>query len=136
MFRRLGDEKGQDLVEFALIAPLLLLIIFGIFDLSIVVWDYNTIANAAREGARYGIIASHDCGDPDDEDRCVDEMRTRVYRLTTGLDQDRLDCSCTRDATTVRVEVTYEAQLITAPVIEAMRVPSITLRTVATMQRE
>ena len=132
MFRRLGDEKGQDLVEFALIASLLFLLIFGILDLSIVIFSYDTIANAAREGARYGIIASHDdCGDP-----CVGEMRTRVYRLTTGLDQSRLDCICSRNAITVSVQVTYEAQLITAPVIEAMGVPSLTLRTVATMQRE
>ena len=137
MFRRLGDEKGQDLVEFALIASLLFLLIFGIIDLGIVVWNYDTIANAAREGARYGIIASHvECGDPADEDRCVGEMRSRVYRLTTGLDPDRLDCICSRNAITVSVQVTYDAQLITAPVIEAMGVPSLTLRTVATMQRE
>ena len=145
MFRRLGDEKGQDLVEFALIASLLFLLIFGIIDLGIVVWNYNTIANAAREGARYGIIASHvDCGDPADEDRCVGEMKNRVYRLTTGLDQDpdRLQCTCTHISDPVsgmkmvQVVVTYDAQLITGPVFEAVGVPAITLRTAATMQRE
>ena len=134
MFRGLGDEKGQDLVEFALIASLLFLLIFGIIDLGIVVWNYDTIANAAREGARYGVI------DSPPHDRCygVNGICEHALRLTMGLDQDpgRLQCICTRVDTTVRVTVTYDAQLITAPVIEAMGVPSLTLRSVATMQRE
>jgi Flp pilus assembly protein TadG len=50
-----GSRSGQDLAEFAIIFPLLLLIIFGVLDLGRGFFSAITIANAAREGARYAI---------------------------------------------------------------------------------
>lgn len=50
-----GGHSGQDLAEFAIIFPLLLLIIFGVLDLGRGFFSAITIANAAREGARYAI---------------------------------------------------------------------------------
>jgi Flp pilus assembly protein TadG len=51
-----GDERGQSLVEFALLLPLMLLIITGLFDVARAVWQENTLAYAAREGTRYAIV--------------------------------------------------------------------------------
>ena len=48
-------HEGQDLVEFALVAPLLFLLLFGILEFGVAVWRYNTVANAAREGARAAV---------------------------------------------------------------------------------
>jgi Flp pilus assembly protein TadG len=48
--------NGQSLVELAIVLPLLLLIVMGIFDLGRGVFYYSAIHNAAREGARYGAI--------------------------------------------------------------------------------
>jgi hypothetical protein len=60
MFRRKGffgrDEGAQSLVEFALVLPLFLLIVTGIFDVARAVWQENTLAYAAREGTRYAIV--------------------------------------------------------------------------------
>jgi hypothetical protein len=50
------DDRGQSLVEFALLLPLMLLIITGLFDVARAVWQENTLAYAAREGTRYGIV--------------------------------------------------------------------------------
>jgi Flp pilus assembly protein TadG len=50
------DEGGQSLVEFALILPVLLLIITGVFDVGRAAWQENTLAYAAREGTRYAIV--------------------------------------------------------------------------------
>ena len=50
------DESGQSIVEFALILPLLLLIITGLFDAARATWQENTLAYAAREGTRYAIV--------------------------------------------------------------------------------
>jgi Flp pilus assembly protein TadG len=47
---------GQGLVEFALIFPLLILLIVAVFDFGRLVFAYNDITNAAREAARVGII--------------------------------------------------------------------------------
>lgn len=54
-FARL-DESGQSLVEFALILPVVLLIITGLFDVARATWQENTLAYAAREGTRYAIV--------------------------------------------------------------------------------
>jgi hypothetical protein len=51
-----GDESGQSLIEFALVMPLLLLIITGLFDVARATWQENTLAYAAREGTRYAIV--------------------------------------------------------------------------------
>lgn len=50
------DLRGQGLVEFALVLPLFVLILFGLFDLGRAVYAYNTISNASRESARVAIV--------------------------------------------------------------------------------
>jgi Flp pilus assembly protein TadG len=49
-------RRGQSLVEFALILPIFLLVLFGIIDLGRGVYAYNTIQNAAREAVRVAIV--------------------------------------------------------------------------------
>ena len=52
------SRRGQSLVEFALIAPLLFLLIAGIVSLGIGVFYQQQLTNAAREAARYAAIHS------------------------------------------------------------------------------
>ena len=56
--RRRG--RGQALVEFALVIPLFLLLLVGLFDLGRAVFAYNTLTNAAREGARMAIVNQYE----------------------------------------------------------------------------
>jgi len=51
-------QRSQALIEFALISPVLLLLVFGIIDIGRAVFYYDTLAHAAREGAREAISAS------------------------------------------------------------------------------
>jgi Flp pilus assembly protein TadG len=44
------------MVEFALVIPLFLLMLVALFDLGRAVFAYNTLTNAAREGARTAIV--------------------------------------------------------------------------------
>ena len=44
------------MVEFALTAPLLLVITFGIGDFGVAMFTNEALTNAAREGARYGVV--------------------------------------------------------------------------------
>ncbi len=60
MRKRLKPWRGQGLVEFALILPLLLMIIIGIFEFGRILLIYSNLFNAAREGARYGITNPRD----------------------------------------------------------------------------
>ena len=49
---RLARQRGSELLEFALVLPLLLLLVFGIAEFSLVLFDKAVVTNAAREGAR------------------------------------------------------------------------------------
>ncbi len=48
-------QKGQGLVEFALILPFLLLALLAIVEAARIIWAYTTVQTAAREAARYAI---------------------------------------------------------------------------------
>lgn len=54
------DQKGQSLVEFALILTPLMLILLGIVQMGFVLNTYITISNAAREGGRAATIHVYD----------------------------------------------------------------------------
>jgi Flp pilus assembly protein TadG len=126
-------ENGQDMVEFALILPLLLLLLIGIMEFGVMIMRYDTVANAAREGARYGII-HHDLA-AGDGDRITDA----VLNLTTGLDPaDFEEIAVTEPAAdTIRVEVTYDHRWMTGLLVSWVGLdPVIPLHTVATMHIE
>ena len=59
-----GDRGGQALVETALVLPLLLLLIVGLFDIGRAVWLSNTLSTAVREGTRYGVVHGSLSGSP------------------------------------------------------------------------
>lgn len=48
-------ERSQALIEFALVSPVLLLLLFGIVDIGRAVFYFDTINHAAREGARVAV---------------------------------------------------------------------------------
>ena len=65
-------QEGASAVEFAIILPLLLILVFGIIEFSILFYDKAMITNASREGAREGIVYRYDpyggLNHPDDAD--------------------------------------------------------------------
>jgi Flp pilus assembly protein TadG len=56
---RRTDRRGQGMVEFALMAPFVFLLFFGLFDLGGAVYTYNTLAHGTQTAASY---ASLHCG--------------------------------------------------------------------------
>jgi hypothetical protein len=48
--------RGQGLVEFALVFPIMMLLLIAVFDMGRLVFAYNDITNAARSGARVAIV--------------------------------------------------------------------------------
>jgi len=49
-------RRGQALVEFALVFPIFILILVAVFDVGRLIFTYNSLTNAAREGARLAIV--------------------------------------------------------------------------------
>jgi len=56
--RSRNGERSQALIEFALVSPVLLLLLFGVIDLGRAIFYYDTLNHAAREGARVAARAS------------------------------------------------------------------------------
>ena len=53
-------ERGANLVEFALVAPLLLILLLGIIEFGVIFAHYNEVRHSAREGARYAAVSNPD----------------------------------------------------------------------------
>jgi len=73
--RLMGSERSQSMVEFALVAPLLLVLIMGIIDFGLGFGSYVQLKNAAREGARYAVVGNPAGSYPAD---CTGSMTTSV----------------------------------------------------------
>ena len=60
LFIRHEGDRGQAIVEFALMLPVFILLLVGILDLGRAVYAFNTISNASREAVRIAIV-DQDC---------------------------------------------------------------------------
>jgi len=101
--------SGQELVEFAIVLPLLLLVTFGVLDLGRIFHVAITITNAAREGARYGMRHS------DDMDGIVVATLTEAQDSGIDLSSSIIDVSCPEGCGSglpIRVSVQYNFTFI------------------------
>ncbi|HUG48280.1 MAG TPA: TadE/TadG family type IV pilus assembly protein [Candidatus Limnocylindria bacterium] len=49
-------SEGQSLVEFALVLPIIVLLVVGVFDVGVAVYRYNTVSESARQANRMAIV--------------------------------------------------------------------------------
>lgn len=73
------DDRGQATFEFMLMLPLFILLVLFAVDMAIIGYEYVTVSNAVREGARY---ASVNCGTGD----CTsaNEVKQRAADASNG----------------------------------------------------
>jgi Flp pilus assembly protein TadG len=75
LLRRFCGEEAAQLVEFALVLPMLLLVVLGIAEFGFIFQRYEVVTNAAREGARMAVLPGYTSADV--------TARVRVY-VTAG----------------------------------------------------
>ncbi len=124
-----GRERGQGLVEFALVISVLLLIVIAILDFGRAIYAYSVVSNCAREGARYGVVWQYD----EDKTDIVADITDMVEARAVGLDRTQLSVTVTTTTDTVQVLVSYNFKLITPLVANVIGGGSLTLATSATM---
>lgn len=119
-------EGGQSLVEFALVLPIFMVLVLGLFDGARAVWNYNTLAEATREGTRYAIVNSS-ADSADIEDVVLDHA--------SGLKQSGLTVTVTPGAAPRDVGSTVEvrAEYDFAPLFAIVGLPSITMSSTSRM---
>ena len=118
------SQDGSAMVEFALMAPVFLLLIFGIIEFSRVLLMYHHVGNAAREGSRYAIVHGST-----DNTATADEDDVRNYvRSISPLDPNNVNVSAEwpdgnkNPKSHVLVTVTYNFQF-TLPALFGSGIP-------------
>ena len=76
------DENGQGMVEFALVLPLLLLVMFGIIEFGRLLFIYSAVFTSSRDAARYGSAAG-DLGNYQAHYQDCDGIRAAAKRFGT-----------------------------------------------------
>jgi len=82
LFRR---EEGQAVFEFVLILPFFVFFLLLLIDFGIMMYEYVSVSNAVREGARYGAV---NCGDGTCTVDGTDGVRQRVLDRSGGILSD------------------------------------------------
>ncbi len=62
-FRRRSPATGAELIEMALVLPILLLLVAGIMDFGFLFLRFEVVTNAAREGARVAVLPGYQVSD-------------------------------------------------------------------------
>lgn len=104
---RRRNDRGAVAIEFALVFPLLLLLIFGSFELGLATQDRALAANAAREGARAASLGGND-SDVDAAVRSV--LGTTAADIAANCstsDSESCDLGTAGGIATVTVTITY-----------------------------
>ena len=107
MFKRRNTDRGQAVVEFAVILPVLLLILFAILQFGVVFNNYIQVTAAAREGARKASV-SRSLGTASAESAAT----TAAKDAAPGLNQSNITVSFPNSpsfaqGSDVSVQVTY-----------------------------
>jgi Flp pilus assembly protein TadG len=74
-----GRDRGASLVEFAILAPFLLLLLFGIIEFGWLFGQYNDVRHGAREGARFAAVNAGD------NNAIRDSVCSAMEGLTAGM---------------------------------------------------
>jgi Flp pilus assembly protein TadG len=109
---RMKNEQGQTMTEFALVLPILVVLLFGIIQFGIAFNNYVTLTDAVRSGARKAAV-SRNLSDP------AGACRAQVIAAAVNLDQTELTKNLSCSSTwapgadvTVHADYPYDISLL------------------------
>jgi Flp pilus assembly protein TadG len=109
---RMKNEQGQTMTEFALVLPILVVLLFGIIQFGIAFNNYVTLTDAVRSGARKAAVSRH-LSDP------AGACRAQVIAAAANLNQTELTKNLSCDSTwapgsdvTVHADYPYDISLL------------------------
>jgi len=126
----LGDKDGQSIVEFALVLPILLLVLFGITEFGRAIMVTNILHTASREGARLAVVSA------------VSDTVSVKDRINDVLDAANLDLGKTTTSIVysssdkcVTVTITYQFEVLSGGILDPF-MGTIPLRGMTVMRYE
>jgi Flp pilus assembly protein TadG len=140
------SEKGAAAVEFALVLPLLLVLVFGIIEFGFLIYNKAMITNASREGARFGIVFRPDKTGLNTiientvsaylEDNSNNSFLVSFGTATPTTTTTPVDASTTVTGDYLTVTVSYPYQFLVVPNLITQLTGTVTLTGVTTMRVE
>lgn len=124
------QEKAQAMVEFALVLPLLLLLLMGIVEFGRIINSHMIIANLAREGARFGAVGYTDT-----------QISTMLIADRASLDASKIQININPGFSSrvkgepLTVSVSYSVDLIT-PILSSILPNPVPINSQCTMRLE
>jgi hypothetical protein len=130
--RNRAVEPGQSLVEFALVLPILIILLLGVFDFGRAIAAYNSVSNGARSAARVAIVNQ----DPEQVEAAAIAEAFWLVPIEVEFDPnaDPSQDDCPRIGCIIEVRVSYEYVPAT-PIFSAL-VGTITVSSASQMPIE
>ena len=120
------SEQGQTMTEFALVLPILVVLLFAIIQFGIAFNNYVALTDAARAGARKGAV-SRNLSNP------TAACQNQVFASATDLTASQLQVTCSSPWTpgsdvTVDAQYPYSISLFGIPIVNGMLQTTVTER--------
>jgi Flp pilus assembly protein TadG len=141
-FRKINNQNGAAMVEFAIVLPLLLMLIFGMIEFSVMLYDKAMLTNATREGARFGILFRTKpipvTGIGSIPDTVDNYLQNNLISLGGGTETliTSVSGTCTAPGLPITVTVSYPYKFLVLPGFITSLAPVITLGATTTMRCE
>jgi len=114
----LKNKHGQSLIEFALVLPILLLVLFGIAEFGRAIMVKNILHTASREGARLGVVLPVD---ENFEVQVFDRVQQVLGAASLEVAGDAITIQTPSEGDpSVRVTITYDFDLLTGGLFDAI----------------
>lgn len=123
------NEEGQAMVEFALVLPILLLLLCSILDFGWIFGNQLLANNAGREAARYTAVHYNDSNSDDDKAIAAGIVAAQAPSLTGAI----VDIQKSNEMITVSVQSTVP---VLTPFLSAILGENYTIKTKTTMRLE
>jgi Flp pilus assembly protein TadG len=98
---KIRSERGQTMTEFAIVLPILVVLLFGVIQFGIIFNNYVTLTDAVRAGARKAAVSRHT--------NPVSEGEAAVRKAAQGLNQTDLNVTVSAPVVAHGEDVTVEA---------------------------
>jgi Flp pilus assembly protein TadG len=130
--------RGMAMVEFVLILPALIVMLFGILEFGVLFYQWQTLSNAAREGARDAIVFRKNCDAA--AVQALIEQTVIDYAAAANISVEAGDITitglCTGSGQPAHVEVSHDFGFQVLPGFISQLTPTITLVGTSDMRNE
>jgi Flp pilus assembly protein TadG len=101
----LWRQRGAVAIEYALILPILLLLVLGTMDVGRLLWTYTALSHAAEAAARCAAVNTTTCGNDA-------QIRTYATSQAWGLNVSASDFTVSKPSCGVQIKATYDFAFI------------------------